>query len=136
MKAIITLCLVLTGIAHARIGDTQAELEKRYGKPKGAPNEDGRLMFEKDGMRVSAYVRSGKCDSIMFTSMDPKDPAKLFGPAFTKEQTAALLANNPVGAKWKELGSPTVQQTEDKKYKAIVQAKLIKIDSVAAAKKD
>jgi hypothetical protein len=63
----------LTGTGFARLGDTESELTKRYGKPtsvrpggKYNPYFEKFMDFEKEGIAISCGIHGGKCVTIEY----------------------------------------------------------------------
>ncbi len=94
-----------TGRCFARLGETEAELEKRYGKPwhkedkpKDTRPADKKLFFTKSGTIVQVAVFDGRSviELYVFKDSDRKDVA--VRDEF--EKATALLDANAEGATW------------------------------------
>lgn len=95
------LCLLLAvpGLALARIGETAAELDARYGKPVRTFSgsfpaaEFEKRSYESAGISVEAYMWQGKChrENYSHTSVSPLTPVEV----------DALMAANAGGRVWK-----------------------------------
>jgi hypothetical protein len=71
---IILLLIATTGTAFGRLGDTEAQLEARYGKPvsvrpggKYNPYFDKLIDFQKEGIWISCGLHDGICVTIQYT---------------------------------------------------------------------
>ena len=100
LKCSLCLLLLLTAsyTASARLGETQAEMEARYGKP--SQNDGGmiaggtRSTYILKSTGIVAYFVDGKCESEQYY--------KLSGDAFTNDEIRRLLNNNSMGSKWRK----------------------------------
>jgi hypothetical protein len=70
---IIILIIGIAGTAFGRLGDTEAQLTKRYGKPtsvrpggKFNPYFDKWLDFQTQGVAISCGIHAGKCVTIQY----------------------------------------------------------------------
>lgn len=94
------LSLALPSFASARLGDTEAELKDRYGKPTAKGFADGSsttiLRFPENelGLTVVAHVTDGKCNVIEYES------AKEIPEGIRLSLARANLKTFPEG--WKE----------------------------------
>jgi hypothetical protein len=71
---LIILTVGVTGTAFGRLGDTENQLIKRYGKPtsvrpggKFNPYFDKWLDFQTQGVHISCGLHAGKCVTIQYT---------------------------------------------------------------------
>jgi hypothetical protein len=118
MKSLATLCaaavFALTIPAHARIGETEKEVEARYGAPVQKP--------KKESGREKERTYRFKDLEITVIFLDRKsqheDITKLDGGKFGSDEIEAFLKDNSGGAEWKkkseaewELPSGTVSAT-------------------------
>lgn len=96
--------ILIAGPSHARIGETFAECEARYGPSSEPRTSDGRAAFMKDNVMINAYFKSGKVERISFHRLDystnPVNPE--FQDLFPVE-IFTLLARNSGGRKWQVL---------------------------------
>ena len=70
MKLLPILALLLSALpTFARLGETKAECEKRYGKP-ALTLDTGEDVFEKDGIQITVTYLKGKAASIGFTKLN------------------------------------------------------------------
>jgi hypothetical protein len=123
--------LFLATAASARIGETPAELQARYGKPTGTTAT--RTTYEKAGIRITVAMWRGRCHLILFSPMLSKedlakDPNAL-PRKFTDAEIGALLARNPADAKWE--GDQGNYLTADKKFTATASSTGVMIQSIA-----
>lgn len=102
---LLILCFVFANLAHARLGETLAELEKRFGKGKlqskiyTKPPFTTIYEFKKNGVTIRAYFVGGnQCDMISYSA-----PA---GQHLKPENIQTLLAINSQDSKWKKLSNP------------------------------
>ena len=95
--------------AHARLGDTEAELGKRFGKPslrsmhsiiaQGKSREMGPVFFFKqDDWSISCYLVDGRCMRIGYAK--PGD--------WSEDQIRLVLDTNSQGAAWSESSKPMI----------------------------
>lgn len=91
----------------ARLGETEAELEARYGKPGledtkplDAAPADKRVWFNKDGVLVGAIIFRGRCVGVGYGFSD-QDGGKTTVTA-QMAKAKVLLEANAQGATWKE----------------------------------
>ena len=102
MKSLATLCaatvFALTIPAHARIGETEKEVEARYGAPAKKP--------KKESGREKSRTYRFKVLEITVIFLDRKsqheDYTKLDGGKFGPEEIKAFLRVNSGGAEWKK----------------------------------
>jgi hypothetical protein len=90
----------------AVLGETEAELEARYGKPfherqPGNPLAEGdtELVFRKDGYAIVVYIWHGRSAREMYVFPDGKGGALLVSDV--PEKVAALLEANAQGSSFK-----------------------------------
>jgi hypothetical protein len=97
------LLLVLSTVAHARLGDTEAELFARFGQPKvtskhsiaaqGKMWEMGpRFLFHQADWRIHCDFADGRCVRIEYDKTGD----------WTEDQIQLVLGSNSQGAKWTE----------------------------------
>lgn len=87
----LTVLLAATAVSNARLGETLAECEKRYGAAKNG--EAGEKEFTKNGIAVNAHFgKDGKCDYIFFTAYELLSRRK-----FTAQERGDLLKANNLG---------------------------------------
>ncbi|GEP44476.1 hypothetical protein [Brevifollis gellanilyticus] len=92
------LFLLCASPALARINETPAQSEARYGKPKYV-SEDGNVMsFEKAGIGIMCEFHDGLCDSISFRKIETN--AKGEWLPFTADETKILLESDSNGTSW------------------------------------
>ncbi|MES2925058.1 MAG: hypothetical protein V4819_26120 [Verrucomicrobiota bacterium] len=130
LSSILLAALVLP--AAARIGENPEQLVARYG-----PSQPGRnaaeLLFEKNGIVITATLWKGVCHSIRFgpvqatgrrgfvhpDDVPAPDPPKEAGKPLTKEQLKQLFEANSGGSPWIETKRNT-WITEDLKRSAFI----------------
>ncbi len=97
MKSLL-LFLLLSTPALARINETPAQSEARYGKPTNV-SEDGKIMnFEKAGISIMCEFHDGLCDSIFFQKTEITADADRL--PFTEEEARILLESDSDGVSW------------------------------------
>lgn len=89
---------VLALPAQARLGETKAECEKRYGTPTESGREDGRFSYLKNGVTIVARFREDKCVSI--TYRNSARPSAGSATPFTNIEIGILRAANEGGQVW------------------------------------
>src|SRR6188474_92401 len=137
LTIILLAALVLP--AAARIGENPDQLVARYGTSK--PGKDAAvLLFEKNGIAITATLWKGVCHSIRFgpvqgtgrrgvfgtgfvhpDDIPAPDPPKEAGKPLTKEQRMQLLEANSGGSPWFEFKKSS-WKTEDSKRSAFILA--------------
>lgn len=96
--------VVVSSLAHARLGETEADIVRRFGKPQSRSEESAfaeglriklgpRLVFDSDGWRITSVLTEGRVSLQSYSK-----PGK-----WTEEQIQAILAANSQGAKWTEI---------------------------------
>lgn len=110
MNKVLVSCLmpvVNVAVAHARLGETEAEMVKRFGAPamrskhstfaQGKSLEMGpTLYFRQDDWSIGCDLVDGRCVRIAYSK-----PGE-----WTTEQISLVLAYNSQGASWSETGKP------------------------------
>lgn len=66
------LFLLCASSALARINETPAESEARYGKPTKVSEDKISMHFEKAGIEIWCQFHNGFCDSITFRKKEKK----------------------------------------------------------------
>ncbi|GEP46403.1 hypothetical protein [Brevifollis gellanilyticus] len=95
------LFLLLCAPAFARIGETRAQCEARYGPPVEVRNEGEITVHQKDGFAVRCTYFEGKCEAIVF-SKAPANPAEGNLPLSDAEHKTLMDANSG-GKTWVKL---------------------------------
>jgi hypothetical protein len=102
----ITLSLLFANFAHARIGETLPELEKRFGKGKALSKLFVKSPFskivdlKKNGIRIRAYfIDSDKCDMISYSAKP--------GQSLKPDERAKFLNLNKQESVWIKTPKPT-----------------------------
>lgn len=130
MKSIfLSLVLALSSAAYGQLGGTKDELSARWGKPTF--DKDETMRFLKESFQVTANFWNGKCHRIQITKRD-SDSKKL--GEFTPKEIGDFLAENPKGAKWADQPDGLYRYTTDKKFRSLVIASIITVESVAYSK--
>jgi hypothetical protein len=105
--------LTFTAVAHARLGETEAQMIARFGEPMHRTQHSmyaqGKvwhmgpsLSFRQDDWNIGCDLVDGRCVKIQYGKTGE----------WTEEQFQMVLAYNSQGAKWTETSKP-----ELKKYK-------------------
>jgi hypothetical protein len=88
--------LLATSNAFARIGETENEIEARYGKPIVADTEDFRghrlILFRTNGMEIGVAFRDGKSAMEIYSNQDKSH--------ISANEIQLLLGANAAGGKW------------------------------------
>lgn len=93
------LLLHLTVVpSQARLGETKAECEKRYGTPTESDRENGTFTYLKNGVTIIARFREDKCVSI--TYRNSARPSAGSATPFTNIEIGILRAANEGGQVW------------------------------------
>lgn len=101
------LAIVTVAVAHARLGETETEMVKRFGAPtarsKHLISAQGKfwemgptLHFRQDDWSIACDLVDGRCVRIAYSK-----PGE-----WTGEQISLVLAYNSQGAAWSETGKP------------------------------
>jgi hypothetical protein len=104
MKLLPILALLLTALpTFARLGETKAECEKRYGKPFKTL-EDGIDIFKKAGLDITVIYLKDTAARISFSKANPEaSPFKLDQSLpLSEAERDTLLKANSGGSPWKE----------------------------------
>jgi len=129
MKFLLLFFLALSPAAYGQLGGTKDELTARWGKPTF--DKDNDMMFYKKPFHVSADFWNGKCHRLQINKYGA-DPKKL--EALTPKEVEDFLVENPKGAKWADKPEWLYRYTKDKKFRAVVIASVITVESVAYSK--
>jgi len=93
LLAIVVAAAFVSADALARLGQTEAELEARYGKPTPSepttPGSDETLIYWKDHVRIAGEFVKGRCFRITYS-----------GEGLTQEVIDTLLKSNGQGLSW------------------------------------
>ena len=88
---------LLVSPAFARIGETEQQIEARYGKSIGtlsSGNQPLKKAYQSSGMNIIVMYIDGVSQSEVFTKKDESE--------FSKNEIAILLDANAAGSKWIE----------------------------------
>ena len=121
MKKILPLlALLLTALpTFARLGETKAECEARYGKPVGTTARNGNSIYLKEGHQIIIGYWNDKAIFLFFTKLKPgaRDsdlPAGLWDSVpLSETEMDVLLQANSGTLKWKQREA---QEDEDLKW--------------------
>jgi hypothetical protein len=106
------LYMMIAPHAWARLGETPAQCDRRYGAPTGSLPPEGDIvdvrLYRKDDVHVTVLFRRkpGRGDTACCIAYAPYPPGSLhsFTPPFTDAQVKALLATVP--GRWEDYGEP------------------------------
>ena len=90
--------LILVSHAFARIGETEQQMEKRYGKCTltiSTGNEPLQKVYQSSGFNITVTYIDGVSQREIFTKQDGSSE-------LTKNEIAILLEANTAGSKWIE----------------------------------
>lgn len=114
MRRLILICsLFLTSSAFARLGETEAEMNARFGKPtsrskhsiitQGAIREVGpALHYRQDDWIIQANLVDGRCVAISYSKRGD----------WTEDQIQLVLGSNSQGAAWTETTNPSIKKLQ------------------------
>jgi hypothetical protein len=88
---------LLVSPAFARIGETEQQIEKRYGKSTltvSTGNEPLQKVYQSSGLNITVTYLDGVSQREIFTKQD--------GSELSKNEIAILLEANAAGSKWIE----------------------------------
>jgi len=112
MKKITTTMLTvlaLSTLTHARIGETVAQCNARYGEVMSPPDDNGDRHYNKNGFAVFAsFNKDGKCAAIFYHKQNRKKISTL-------ELKALMRANGKGWISQKKLGDWDVWINDSKK---------------------
>lgn len=140
MKRIGMLSLMLSLVAHAKIGETKEQCKARYQDPIRVNRFDN--MFAKKGLNTDCtFDDDGRCVrvsyQIIFNGAIPAQKGVKI-PKFTDAQVMKLLALNSGGSEWEKKSNDQFGSGADGKYltkdgsrQALVNSYGVKIESVA-----
>lgn len=122
------LCALCSTSAFARIGETEAQIEKRYGAPvEAALLQPDRKVYKFKGFTINVRFRDGKSDLELIW----KDNENAMAPDVVKR---LLDANAPAGTTWRLAGEKDSWKRSD--GKAIAQLTLGSLAIEAITKRD
>ena len=107
----ILLSLTLTAAAHARLGETEAQMVARFGQPmhrsQHSTYAQGKvwhmgptLSFRQEDWSISCDLVDGRCVKIQYGKTGE----------WTEEQFQMVLAYNSQGARWTETSKPAAKK--------------------------
>ena len=112
MKSLLILSFtLLTSSAFARLGETEAEMIARFGKPLSRGEHtiiaQGRscvvgpsMQFRQDDWQIGTDLVDGRCVRIAYAKRGD----------WTEEQIQLVLGSNSQGAKWSETSKPNTKK--------------------------
>ncbi|GEP44472.1 hypothetical protein [Brevifollis gellanilyticus] len=95
------LFLLLTTPALARIGETTAQSETRYGKPVSVRDEGKWMRFEKADLEIICKFYDGVCDSIRYQKKQKNADGESL--PLTLEEVKIILDAESNGMPWRQL---------------------------------
>jgi hypothetical protein len=103
MKIIMLLVAFFTVLssAQARLGETPAQCQQRYGAPVKVDREGNTMCFMKGGFFIIVEFFNGRAETIMFRKVEQNVLG--MGEKLTDNEIESLLAANGNGKKWKTL---------------------------------
>jgi len=112
------LLIGLAGTGFARLGDTESQLIKRYGKPtsvrpggKYDPYFEKLIDFEKEGISISCGLHAGKCVTIQYKRDKGFNSLEFEGLKGLNRAPSGVVV---------ERGPTTLKFTSKKDYQAII----------------
>jgi hypothetical protein len=116
----LVLLIGLAGTGFARLGDTESQLIKRYGKatsvrPGGRydPYFDKLIDFEKEGIAISCGLHAGKCVTIEYKRDRGFNSQEFEGFKWLNHARSGVVV---------ERGATALKFTSSKDYQAIIAA--------------
>jgi len=97
---LLLVCFAVLPSAEARLGETAAQCQQRYGAPVQADKE-GHMMFMKGGFIIMVDIFNGRVETIGFRKVEQN--ALGMGEKLSDNEIASFLAANGNGKKWKKL---------------------------------
>ena len=124
MKTTLIIFLALASSAFARIGETEAQIEKRYGPPVPAANPVAdRKVYKFKGFTINVTFKQGKSfEELIWKS----DVLVMAAPVVD----GLLAANAPSGTTW-ELSGPDIWKRSDGRAIAQILAGMLSIQTLA-----
>jgi hypothetical protein len=101
LSLVVILCALCASSASARIGETEAQIEKRYGKflPPAMPKHGIPMkMYRAAGMIIGVAYLDGKSEAEFYQKQETGD--------FSDHEIQLLLDTNSAGKKWDKVQSP------------------------------
>lgn len=89
--SIIMGVLLCAGVAEARIGETPAECDARYGEPAEDQKAENRREYQVGTFSVKCWFHEGKCDAVSYTVMKKSYTTKKSWDAMSALQMMRLL---------------------------------------------
>jgi len=130
MKSLLLLTLALllaVNPLQARLGETVAEVEAKYGKPisveKGYTNRESKRLYKHDGYRITVKFLDGKSGNEEYTKED------LTNVDFSDDEIKALLIANCMGLEWNRLRSTENDPMMEKNWELGVADKTVAVAS-------
>ena len=115
--------LALSTLTHARIGETVAQCDARYGEVVRSPDADGDRHYNKNGFAVFAsFNKDGRCVAIFYVKSNDEKISTL-------ELKALMRANGKGWISQKKLGAYDVWTNDSKK--AYLSGKILTIKTLA-----
>jgi hypothetical protein len=140
MMTIVGVIGLITPFAHAKIGETPEQCEKRYGVPLDVKGRGDFRRYQKGAVLISCDFFQGKCHAVGYEIANYTivlHPSAQDKPRFTKDQAFQLLNFNRQASAWTQtskegFGKPYdgTYKTEDGKLNAIVNFVAVNIESV------
>lgn len=103
---LLALFLLAPAAAYARLGETPAECDARYGPPRPGATEASRR-YSKNNVAISITFRAGHAETLYFAH-DPEGVSDLFA-GLPSATITALLEANKVGGPWTPAASEPFQ---------------------------
>ena len=135
---LITAALLPASRAVARVGETEAQVEARYGKPYARDVQRGSLRlfaYRKDDMEIGVIYQDGKSAAELYSKRDKS--------ALSDTEIRVLLDANSAGASWvKAPGGVPMWKIESLAYVATYDGHTLSIctqrflDTTATERKD
>ena len=116
----LVLLIGLAGTCFARLGDTESQLIKRYGKPTSVrpggrydPYFEKLIDFDKEGIAISCGLHAGKCVTIEYKRDRGFNSLEYEGFKWLNHAPSGVVV---------ERGATTLKFTSKKDYQAIIDA--------------
>ena len=111
LLATTTLALGLAPLAYSRLGETEAELEKRFGPPRTKARDNliaegkithlwPQLSYRQEDWTITCDIVDGRCARVTYHK-----PGE-----WTEDQLKAVLNSNAQGATWTDGSKPSIKK--------------------------
>jgi hypothetical protein len=124
-KFLILALLLAVNQLRASLGETEAEVTAKYGKPivleNGRTDRESKKLYDHDGYRITVKFLDGKSGYEEYTKDD------LINIHFSDDEIRALLISNCLGLQWNRLRSTEKEPTMEKNWELRIPEKTVAV---------